>query len=114
MHVVSISTGDSSAGETAADAGCGCSGGLSRDFPEGDHDNSGSGSSDGGSSAAPHGTTAEDAEGMAAGSETAGERDDMVLVKAGEFRFGTDTPFIVPVWTGAVEVVPSLYLVFIA
>ncbi|CAN0324192.1 unnamed protein product [Pylaiella littoralis] len=49
---------------------------------------------------------------MAAGSETAGERDDMVLVKAGEFRFGTDTPFIVPDGEGPGRIthLPSFYI----
>lgn len=99
LHV-SISTGDSSsAGENTSDAECGCSRGLSRDLPAAGHDSSSS-DSGGGSSTATQGATAADADGMATtANEAAGEGDGMVFVEAGEFRFGTDTPFIAPVCT---------------
>lgn len=98
MHL-SRCVGDRTADEEAAGADCGCSGGLSRDSTAG---------TDGGSSSAANArATAEPAaavaaagdgsepEATAARHETAG--GDMVFVEAGKFRFGTDSPFIIPV-----------------
>lgn len=102
----SISTVETGAGDTAGDAECGCSGGLSRDLPAGGHDIS-SGGGGGGSSTAPNDIAVTDSEGMTTGEEAAEEGHDVVLVEAGDFRFGTDTPFIVPVCRSAVEVKPG-------
>jgi len=99
--------GGSSGGDDAADADCGCSGGLSRELPAALGSRTGSSASSGGIVAAEPAAAVVDAAGDgscgsgAEPSESAAEETegDMVYVEEGEFRFGTDKPFIIPVRT---------------
>eukprot|EP00752_Nemacystus_decipiens_P003405 g3151.t1 len=102
LDLASATQGDRNAEEEATGADCGCSAGLSRELPVG----SGSGATKSSEAddlaktgdevcgSEPEATAARD---EAAEGEGEGEGEgDMVFVEAGEFRFGTDTPFIIP------------------
>ncbi len=90
-------------GEDAADADCGCSGGLSRELPAALGGSTGSSASQDGNAVTVEPVAAAAGDG-GCGSETGPSESaseeiegDMVYVEEGEFRFGTDKPFIIPV-----------------
>ncbi|CAB1118291.1 unnamed protein product [Ectocarpus sp. CCAP 1310/34] len=122
--VVAAKGSDGSAEEQPEDdsegAGCGCSAGLSRDSPRGGEVSSGSSSSArDAATAAPTAEEEEAPDGEACDPETeadaAGEdaaAGIMVLVEEGDFRFGTDRPFIIPdgEGPGRLTSLPSFYI----
>ncbi|CBN75730.1 conserved unknown protein [Ectocarpus siliculosus] len=124
--VVAAKGSDGSAEEQPEDdsagADCGCSAGLSRDSPGGGEVSSGSSSSARDAETATAEPAAEEEEGPdgaacdpgteaeAAGEDAAG--GGMVLVEEGDFRFGTDRPFIIPdgEGPGRLTSLPSFYI----
>ncbi|CAN0037036.1 unnamed protein product, partial [Ectocarpus fasciculatus] len=120
--VVAAKASDGSAQEHSEDdsagADCGCSAGLSRDsLATGEVSSSSSSSATDPDTATAEPTAeAEEAPGGVRGPETEAGDDaagtGMVLVEEGDFRFGTDRPFIIPdgEGPGRLTSLPSFYI----